>query len=129
MPKCSYIKRKKRKLCIGDMDKIVTIQDRNIGEPFFSSVDFDEAFSNNGTVWASVKTVSGNTFFDGANTETNITHEFGIRYDSSVSSETWIEWDGRRFDILDAQDLEERKEWMILVCAERGTKKNESTKA
>lgn len=129
MPKNQKIQRKKRQFCLGDMDEQILLQDRGIGEPFFGSVDFTEDFTNNDKVWAAIKTVSGKTFFDGVNTETNITHEFWTRYDVNVSSETWIEFESRRFDILDAQDLEERHEFMILICAERGAKTIEATKA
>lgn len=129
MPKRQKNQRKKRQVCIGDMDEQIILQDRGIGEPLFGSVDFDEDFTNIATVWAAINTVSGKTFFDGVNTETNITHEFFIRFDASVSAETWVEWNSRRFDILDAENYEERSEFMKLICAERGANTIEATKA
>lgn len=129
MPRCIKIQRKKRQICLGDMDKQILLQDRGIGEPFFGSVDFTEDFTTNDKVWAAINTVSGKTFFDGGGTDINITHEFYTRYDASVTAETWIEFESRRFDILDAEDLEERHEYMKLICAERGNKTTEATKA
>ena len=129
MPKCQKIQRKKRQICIGDMNEQILLQDRGIGEPLFGSVDFTEDFTNNDKVWASVETVSGKTFFDGVGEEILITHEFLIRYDASVSAETWISWNSRRFDILTTEDYDERNEFMKLICSERGSKTIEATKA
>ena len=129
MPKCQKIQRKKRQVCIGDMNEQIILQDRDIGEPLFGSVDFDEDFTNIEKVWAAVNTVSGKTFFDGTGSETLITHEFLIRFDANVTAETWVEWDGRRFDILEPEDYDGRKEFMRLPCAERGAKTIEATKA
>jgi len=129
MPKCQKIQRKKRQICIGDMDEQILLQDRGIGEPLFGSVDFGEDFTNIATVWAAVETVNGKTFFDSVNTETDITHHFYIRFDASVTAETWITWDSRRFDILKPEDYDGRKEFMKLTCAERGAKTIEATKA
>jgi len=111
------------------MDEQILLQDRGIGEPLFGSVDFGEDFTNIATVWAAVETVNGKTFFDSVNTETDITHHFYIRFDASVTAETWITWDSRRFDILKPEDYDGRKEFMKLTCAERGAKTIEATKA
>lgn len=129
MPKCIKIQRKKRQICIGDMDEEIVLQDRAIGEPLFGSVDFGEDFTTNATVWAAIETVDGKTFFDGVNTETDITHYFYIRFDASVTAETWILWDSRRFDILKPEVYDGRKEFMRLSCAERGADSIEATKA
>ena len=129
MPKCQKIQRKKRQICIGDMNEQILLQDRGIGEPFFGSVDFSEDFTNNDKVWAAINTVSGKTFFDGVGEEILITHEFLIRYDASVSAETWISWNSRRFDILTTEDYDERKEFMKLICTDRGLSSNDASKA
>lgn len=129
MAKCQKIKRKKRQVCIGDMSEEIILQDRAIGEPLFGNVDFGEDFTTNATVWASIESVAGETFFDGVNTETNITHRFYIRYDASVTAETWVEYDSRRFDILAVEDYDGRKMFMKLTCAERGANTINATKA
>lgn len=128
MPKCVKIQRRHRKPCIGDLSDEIILQNRAIAPPVFGDPDFDETFTNTATVWASIKTVAGKTFFDGVNTETLITHEILIRYDSTVTAETWIEFESRRFDILDVDDFEERHEWMYLTCTERGSNTLDATK-
>ncbi len=120
MPKCSKIRRKKRQVCLGDLDKQIQLQDRDITPPVFGSADFDEKFTNTDLVWAAIQTVNGKTFFDNVGVETNITHIIYIRYDAAVTSETWVLFDLRRFDILDTENLEERDEFLKLTCVDRG---------
>jgi len=119
MTKCVPLHRKHRKVCIGDLDTEITLQNRAITPPT-TSVDFSETFSALATVWAMVNTVRGKTTFDSSNVERDITHEITIRYDAAVTPETWILLNGKRIDILDANDLEERHEWLVLSCTERG---------
>lgn len=120
MPDCTFIKRKHRKICIGDLDNLIKLQSRDIVAPVFDDVDFDEDFQDNSEVWAKIETHTGKTIFNGINTDFNITHDITIRFDSSVTTETWIEFDSRKFDIMMTEDLEERKEWLLLSCTVRG---------
>lgn len=130
MPKCIRIKRKKRQVCIGDLDTRIILQDRSIKPPVFGDPDFDEDFANTDTVWAAVNTVSGKTFFDGVNSDINISHVIFIRFDSAVTAETWVELeDGQRLDILDTENLEQRGEFLKLTCTIRGNKTLGATKA
>lgn len=120
MSKCTQLKRKHRKPCIGDLDTRVTLQDRTIAPPT-TSVDFSETFTENAIVWSTVNTVRGKTAFDGAEVERDITHEFTVRFLTGVDAETWVLHNDERYDIIDAEDLEERNEWLILRCAKLGT--------
>lgn len=127
MARCSTIKFNQRKICLGDLNKRVILQNRDITPPLYGSVDFDENFTNTATVWAAVKTVSGKTFFDGVN-DRAITHEIYIRYDATVTAETWIEYNNKRIDILNVENLEENDEYLKLICNERGANTIEATK-
>ena len=124
MPRCQFIKRKIRKVCIGDLGSKITLENRNIEAPEFNIVDFDEVFTESvPDVWAMIETVRGKTFFDGVNTEKDITHLIYIMFDSAVTAETWVKFsDGRRLDILDVENLDERSEYMLLHCQDLGTK-------
>lgn len=125
MTTCTRTPGRRRSACIGAMDRQITLQARNITPPPFGSVDFDEAFSGGNAVWAAVKTVRGKTFFDEVNTvDREVTHEVTIRYDATVDAEVWILLDdGRRLDILRVEDLDERHEYMILTCTDKGASK------
>ena len=127
MAKCQFIKRRHRKLCIGDLNTLIKLQSRSITEPLFGGTDFDEDFVDTGEVWAKVETVSGKTIFDGVGSDIVVTHMITIRFDSSVSNETWIELDGKRIDILNFEDWEERHEFLLLLCTNRGV--GEASKA
>jgi SPP1 family predicted phage head-tail adaptor len=120
MASCKKLRRKKRQICLGDLDTQIILQNRVLTAPLFGTPDFDETFTTTDTVWAMVNTVSGKTFFDNTGVGTNITHSVGIVFDSSVTAETWIELDGNRLDILQKENLDERGEWLILTCVDRG---------
>lgn len=124
MPECISIKTKKRVVCIGDLEHVITIENRAIAAPVFSTVDFDETFTApNPAVRAAINTVRGKTFFDGVSTETDITHDIYINFDAAVTAETWILLDdGRRLDILRVENLDERSEFQLLECNDRGSK-------
>lgn len=124
MPRCVKLKRKKRQVCIGDLNITITLQNRAITPPL-SGVDATETFTDsNPDIWAKLETGRGQTIFDGTNTEVDITHIFTIRFISGITAETWISFESQRFDILDVEDLEERHEFMILRCTNKGTDSN-----
>lgn len=120
MPDCQFIKRKHRKVCVGDLDTLVKIQSRDIVSPLFNAVDFDEDFQDQSEVWAMIETQNGKTIFDGVGTDINITHKITIRFDPTVTAERWVEIALRKFDIVLAENFEERDEWLLLLCKERG---------
>lgn len=122
------LKLTRRKLCIGDLKTLIKISDRRLTEPGFSETNFGEEFPDAKTAWAKVRTINGRTLFNGVDTDIALTHEISIRYDPSVTSESWIQLtDGTRLDIVDTQNLEERNEYLILLCNARGNQ--EASKA
>ncbi len=114
--------RKHRNVSIGDLDRRINLHSRVMQEPVFNGTDFSEKFDPTDETWALIRTVSGKAFFSGSNIDVSVSHEVYIRYDSSVSAETWIEYESRLFDIVAVEDLEERHEFMRLLCTERGNK-------
>lgn len=102
------------------MRDVITLQNRDITPPIFGSPDFTETFTDSATVWSLIETVTGKTFFDDVDTAVNVTHHIYIRYDETVTAETWILYDGRRIDILNVESLDERNLFMLLVCNETG---------
>jgi len=120
MPSCKFIKRKHRKICVGDLDTLIKLQGRQIVSPVFGEVDFNEDFQDTSEVWALVETQSGKTIFDGINADVNITHKITIRFDPLVTAETWIELNSIKIDIVLTENLEARDEWLLLLCTLRG---------
>ena len=121
MPKCVSIRKKKQKVCLGDMKDEILLQNRSIKGITDTDVDFTENFTEAATVWSMIETVQGTTTFDASNTEIVITHKIYVRFDPTVTSETWIELDSRKFDIVTVTNLDERKEFQLLLCRERGS--------
>lgn len=119
-----------RHVCIGDLRKRIKVFTRSITPPPFGVTDFDEDFEPDATVWAAVNTINGKTFFDGVSiVDVALTHEVFIRYRSDVDSDTWLELDNRRLKIVSFEIMDESKEWLRLLCAERGDNTIQATKA
>ena len=123
MTKCVKICGRRRQVCIGSMDKLITLQIRALTEPVENSVDYSEGFTAIENVWADVKTTSrGEVVFDRANQARQVSHIFGIRYRDDVTTETWIEYEDNKYDILDTEDLEERHDFLLLKSVRKGDK-------
>lgn len=122
MPNCAPIRIKKRRICAGDLTDQVVIQLRAIKAPQSGSVDFDENFTDTQTVWAAIETKSGLEQFDGVNLVTRPSHFIYIRYIADVDIENWLTYKGKRYEILDVENLEERDEFYLLRCSALGDK-------
>lgn len=124
------LKVSRRKVCIGDLRHLVTIHDRRLGEPAFGATEFTEEFDSGRKVWAAIKTVVGKTLFNAVAGDREVTHELRLRADPNVTSENWIELDdGTLLDILSTEDLDERGEWLVLLCAETGARSQPAARA
>ena len=149
MAECQPIRAKHRKVCVGDMEWLITLEDRAIQPPsngvdpteLFSAVptgaanqnEFDDSFGsayngeqaavNDGQVWAMIITVTGEEVFDERNVGTAITHHVYIEYlGGIVTAETWVKLeDGTRLNIADVQNLDERNEYLLLRCVAAGS--------
>jgi SPP1 family predicted phage head-tail adaptor len=102
------------------MNQQITLQNRSIQAPTGSGVDYDEDFDGDNIVWALVETVEGETIFDSTNIEQVVTHHFYIRFVQGVTSETWVDYQSVKYDILDVENLDERDEWLLLRTNSRG---------
>lgn len=110
-------------------DRIV-ISGRKILEPEFGNVDFLEQFKNGVERWAIVNTIKGKTVFAGIGVDVALSHEIYIRHDPCVTSESWIVLtDNTRLDVVMVEDLDERREFMRLLCQDRGDKDTAASRA
>ena len=130
MSVCVRINGKKRKLCAGDLDNLIMLQNRDIVAPLdFGASEASEKFTDEDFIECMVVTRSGLTLFDGVQIEKVITHQFYIRYYEGLTAEWWGLFEGRRMDIVRVEDLEERHEWMRLDCSETGTTEKQANDA
>jgi SPP1 family predicted phage head-tail adaptor len=121
MSVCKKIRGENRKICIGDLNTEIALNTRSIRPPSLGSVDYDEEFVSTTSVFSLVKTKIGATVFDESNTERIVTHFFYIRFDSSITSETWIEFNNELYDIITVENLDQRSEFLLLRCVIRGS--------
>lgn len=137
MAVCVNIRGKRRAICIGDLDRLITLKNRAITPPT-DGVDYTELFSDKpvensplspGDVWSMIETVNGATVFDATNTERVYSHKFYIRWIPEVTAETWILFDGELYDIISVEDLDQRKEWLLLRATIRGISSNSNNAA
>jgi SPP1 family predicted phage head-tail adaptor len=122
MSNCTKIGRPKREVCIGSMSNKITLYVRKIAAPDFNDIDYGETLEEPRQVWAMVKTSRGETVFDKANLEQDITHRFYIRYISDVTFQDWLLFKDRYYNIVDVENLENRDEFLLLRCNLRGDK-------
>lgn len=130
MPR-TVIGKRKRAARIGHLRDRVVVQERDITEPLAGSADFDELFAGSKGRWSNIKTVSGRILFLGAQAgEVAITHEVVMRFDPDITTENWLLLDtGERLKIEKANDLENRHQWLTLLCVSRGFTGVEASKA
>ncbi len=122
MGKCQIIRAKRRRLCVADLEHEIKVLDRTIVPPSSGSTDYTIDFNTDevGIVFSSIQTPNGVTIFEGTNIEQKVTHVFGLYYDSTYTAEDYVLFENRLFRILDVNDLDERHEWTLLSCVERG---------
>ena len=72
MPVCKNVGPKKRKICIGDLNTLVTLQTRTLETNGFDNPDYTETFTDFSTqVWASIQTTRGFQSFSDVGIENN----------------------------------------------------------
>jgi SPP1 family predicted phage head-tail adaptor len=130
MTVCQKVRVPHRTLCSGDLDTEIHLKDRQIVAPSFDPLtgeidaNFTESFgsSTDLTVWSAIKTVNGKVMFNGVGTDqVTLTHQIYIYFDPTVTSESWVILDETRMlDIMKVEDLDEKHEFLVLFCVERG---------
>lgn len=126
MAVCTKIRRKKKQVCIGSMNKKMIVNLREIQPPSQNSVDFNELFTPEKEVWGMVETVSGVTIFDDTNIEHAITHNVYIRYISNMTPEKWLKLlsvnggNDVYLNIIRVENFGELNQFYRIFCTLRG---------
>lgn len=138
MPVCVRIRGKRKKLCSGDLNQLIQLQNRAIAAPQQGGVDFTEVFQdkpintdeaspyNEGDVWAFIETTGGKTIFDGVNDRV-VSHDIYLRFVDGVTAETWVVYNGNRYDVVTVENLDEANEYLRLRCNLRGPETQSNT--
>lgn len=129
MPKCINIRKKHRKVCVGDLEDFGAITVRAITPPAGSSVDFTETFTLKQDTFMLIETKRGEAIFDDVGVEQDVTHHVYIPFIDGVTFQDWLDFENKRFDIIDVEDLDERHEFQLLRCTNRGLNTKAATDA
>lgn len=101
MAKCVKITRTSKRVCIGALNKKITIKIRTLTPPVGGHVDYGETFTDFKEVWAMCDTVTGVSIFDNAtNIERTITNDFYIRFIPDITIEEWVQYSNNYYDIV-----------------------------
>lgn len=122
MTVCVRIKGKRRQLCSGDLDREIMLQNRSITAPSaLGDADYGEDFEDDGVEPCMIITVKPREVFDETNTLIGtVDTEFYIRYRDDVTSQSWIDFENVRYNIISTEDLDLRHEWLKLNAELRG---------
>lgn len=110
-----------KKICPSDFKHKILIQSREL-LPDNTSVDFHLNFIDGVNAWASIQTTRGREYVGQVNTETGNTHIFIMRYIPNITSQHWILYKEKRYDVADVENIDENNRYLRLRCNERGTK-------
>ena len=129
MAECKNIKKKHRQVCVGDLEDFGTINARSLTPPASGGVDFSETFSGGLESFVMIETKRGEIIFDGVDTEQVVTHHVYVPFVDGLTAEDWIDVETDRYDILDVEDLDNRHEFQLCRCTNRGLITKEATDA
>jgi hypothetical protein len=130
MAGCGSRRGSKKRTCIGQRDKEITIKVPYITAP--GDVDYDRVFADKITVFARIQTTTGKTVFDDVSgRDIPLTHIFDIPYLDNIelTSEDFIEYLGNNYKIISVENVDERNVDWIIRASFKGPANLEANKA
>jgi len=115
-----------KKICISDFKNLIKLQTRELQTDNYSP-DFNLDYKDKVEVWAKIQTTIGKEIFAGVNVDRDVTHIFTIRYIDYITAQYWILFEGKRYDILNVENIDEENKFMRLRCNVRGEDELQST--
>ena len=79
---------------------------------------YADSWAGTATLWARIEPLSGRERLAAQQIEDTVTHRVTIRYRSGVSAQQRIAFGVRVFNIRAVLDVDERNEWLELLCEE-----------
>lgn len=132
MSKCNKLQFNFDKICINDLRHRITIYERSIIAPNFlseQSTKFTEQFTSIGNFWSAIEVRDGSNLFNDISLDKeDLTHIFYIRYNSSITQENWIVYDGYRYNILKVENMNERNTFNKIYASISGLESKDGSK-
>lgn len=123
MAQCSAKRRKIRRACLGEMRYRIDVYTRRITPPGAQSVDFLETLGDAVPLPAIIDTIAPVSTRDGTQRLPNSsTHAMTVRFipGLTIDTETIIGYNGKYFAVKDTENLDERNQFLVIYCEERG---------
>ena len=129
MPRCVKIRGKRRLVCIGDLDRTIAIQSRAAADGYDDGEDF--TFTTVFSPMAMLETLKNVFVVDLVNgNDIEATHGFSIVFPSQeISSDLWVLFNSQRYRIVGQENLDERSDFLRLLCTQRGSTTREAADA
>lgn len=126
MAVCQNITPKKKKLCLSAFRRKIGLFRRNILAPA-SSQSHSHDYEQFASPFASIETKGkGVDIFGGIETSgadgipVVASHVVIIKYRSDLTAEDYVQFGGNNYDILKAENIDERNQYLRLFCALKG---------
>ena len=101
---------------IGKLRHRVTIQQLvNIDDGGGGSI---ETWQDIVPVWAAIEPLRGNERYTAQQVQSTLSHKVTIRYREGVKPQMRLTYKGRVFEVESVIDVEERHQWLELLCSE-----------
>lgn len=126
MATCVTKRRKDTGVCIGHMNKRITIYIRELTAPQGNGVDYRETFASPKIVWAMLDTPKNKTMFDATGIVKDITHDFYIRYIPNIYIDRAIEFQSdfalnpNYYSIINIRNFGENSDFLMISTTIRG---------
>lgn len=99
----------------------IDIQSRaNLGATYGNSNPEQSFTTKHAAIQAIVQTPKGKATFDDVGIDETVTHKFCIAWIDGITSEDWILFKGKRYDILNDMNCCEKDKAITMFCRLRG---------
>lgn len=122
---------KKTKICSKDLRHRVLIQYRETAGTNNLNSDPEPTFTDIGNYWAAIKTTPSRESFNDVNQGSAATTDFYLRYTESIDifKNLWIIFRDRRFEVLNADDMEEDRLFYRFRAIDKGKAEFNTTRS
>lgn len=120
MSKCSRIKSKADKICIGDLNKLIKLEVNRKVSPASGNSYATVTTTEDLEVWAKQTSSKGVVSFGESNLEQVVTDYFYIRYLPDINITSSIVYDDKRYSIVDIENLNGNNEFLKISTNKRG---------
>lgn len=101
---------------IGKLRHRITIQELiKVDDGYGGTV---ETWQNIATVWAAIAPLRGSERYTAQQVQSELTHKVTIRYRAGIKTQMRIVYKDKIFEIEAIIDVEERRQWLELLCSE-----------